>query len=69
LPCLGLLRRNCGDRGFGAGCVNDLRSAVKKFSKGPASTTSIALKSTKIDKQRTIVWSGRFIWVTDTARI
>jgi len=69
LLCLGLLRRDSGDRGFGAGCVNDLRSAVKKFSKGPASATSIALKGVKIDKQRTIVWSGRFIKVTDTACI
>jgi hypothetical protein len=60
LFCLRLLERGRG-LDFWVGCENDLRSAVKKSSKGPASATSGGLKRMKTDRQATIVRSGRFI--------
>jgi hypothetical protein len=57
------------DLGFGAGRAIELRSFLKKSSKGPASPTSGALKRVKIDRQMTSMRSGIFTTLTDTARI
>jgi hypothetical protein len=56
--CLRLLRRG---RGFSFGCVIALRTALKKSRKGPPSATSGAVTAVKIDNERTIVRSDRFM--------
>ena len=61
LLCLGLFRRGCGVRGFGAGRANELRIDLKTSSKGPACPMSGALNRVTIDRHMTILWSGGFI--------
>jgi hypothetical protein len=64
--CLRLLR--CA-RGFSFGCVIALRTALKKSRKGPPSATSGAVTAVKIDSERTIVRSDRFMRINRASHL